>query len=174
MAVWKQRIHKWAKKMAEEYRHQWPTDELPAFSPIALLYAKQHEIPFWEYAALEGDGVIGLSHMKEARKSLTCDVCAYQEPYNAAPRGMAVVIGCVGSCGRKICDDCRVVDEDDPVCQACYDSREAEECDEDETCSRCAKTFRYYLHDYTCDDCSSYFVCKSCEKLMDGCGICGK
>jgi len=46
-----------------------------------------------------------------------------------------------------------------------------EEC---ETCVRCEKSFRYYLHDATCDDCSSYFVCKSCEMLMEGCGICGK
>ena len=43
-----------------------------------------------------------------------------------------------------------------------------------ETCARCEKTFRYYLHDATCDDCSSYFVCKDCEMLMEGCGICGK
>ena len=46
-----------------------------------------------------------------------------------------------------------------------------EEC---ETCARCEKSFRYYLHDATCDDCSSYFVCKDCEMLMEGCGICGK
>ncbi len=54
-----------------------------------------------------------------------------------------------------------------------------EECDwmpegESETCARCEKTFRYYLHDATCDDCSSYFVCKECEMLMEGCGVCGK
>jgi hypothetical protein len=46
--------------------------------------------------------------------------------------------------------------------------------EESEECVRCEKTFRYYLHDATCDDCSSYFVCKDCEMLMEGCGICGK
>jgi len=55
-----------------------------------------------------------------------------------------------------------------------------EKCDwmpdseESETCAQCKKTFRYYLHDATCDDCSSYFVCKDCEMLIEGCGICGK
>ena len=46
--------------------------------------------------------------------------------------------------------------------------------EESEECARCEKTFRYYLHDCTCDDCSSYFVCKDCEYKMEGCGICGK
>jgi hypothetical protein len=44
--------------------------------------------------------------------------------------------------------------------------------EESEECARCKQKFRYYLHDCTCDDCSSYFVCKDCEMLMEG--ICGK
>ena len=88
------------------------------------------------------------------------------------------------------CDTCRAL-----CCRACLDTEKMGRCvlcvgqesnqddeeydwmpdsEESEECVRCEKTFRYYLHDATCDDCSSYFVCKDCEMLMEGCGICGK
>ena len=71
------------------------------------------------------------------------------------------------------CDDCHRNEYPEE-----YEEREGEYDwmpeGESETCARCEKTFRYYLHDATCDDCSSYFVCKDCEMLMEGCGICGK
>ena len=57
------------------------------------------------------------------------------------------------------------------TCDECHRNEYPEES---ETCARCEQSFRYYLHDATCDDCSSYFVCKDCEMLMEGCGICGK
>ena len=56
------------------------------------------------------------------------------------------------------CEDCDLPDEDE----------------ESEECARCKKTFRYNLHDCTCDDCFdfTYFVCKDCEYKIKGCGIC--
>ena len=68
----------------------------------------------------------------------------------------------------KQAKDLMAYEEDDEEYDWMPDSEESEEC------VRCEKTFRYYLHDATCDDCSSYFVCKDCEMLMEGCGICGK
>ena len=65
-------------------------------------------------------------------------------------------------------------DEEDP--DRCVKCDPIPDTEESEECARCKKTFRYYLHDCTCDDCFdyTYFVCKDCEYKMEGCGICGK
>ena len=62
------------------------------------------------------------------------------------------------------------------MCRYYYDRDPIPDTEESEECARCKKTFRYYLHDCTCDDCFdyTYFVCKDCEYKMEGCGICGK
>lgn len=124
----------------------------------------------------------------EEGESETCEVCGFVETPGC---GSDQLVGLCEKCKRHICDHCRATDVlngvevevhevedfgyDAPVCQACYDARDDWMPEgESETCARCEKTFRYYLHDATCDDCSSYFVCKDCEMLMEGCGICGK
>ena len=62
------------------------------------------------------------------------------------------------------------------MCRHYYNRDQIPDTEESEECARCKKTFRYYLHDCTCDDCFdfTYFVCKDCEYKMEGCGICGK
>ena len=66
--------------------------------------------------------------------------------------------------------------EDEDTDEDYYNRDQIPDTEESEECARCKKTFRYYLHDCTCDDCFdfTYFVCKDCEYKMEGCGICGK
>ena len=145
--------------------------DLSRFTFDALEFAFDNELKFWDCEGSGEGGQVTLKDMKALLEACTCAVCGYVESCDCD--GSCIVCDCEGSCGRMICDDCRAEDEDaesdGPICQDCYDAQESEEC------VRCEKTFRYYLHDATCDDCSSYFVCKDCEMLMeDGCGICGK
>ena len=67
-------------------------------------------------------------------------------------------------------------DENEDTDEDYYNRDQIPDTEESEECARCKKTFRYYLHDCTCDDCFdfTYFVCKDCEYKMEGCGICGK
>eukprot|EP00964_Phaeocystis_antarctica_P035939 scaffold20548_cov105-Phaeocystis_antarctica.AAC.1 len=67
-------------------------------------------------------------------------------------------------------------DSDEDTDEDYYNRDQIPDTEESEECARCKKTFRYYLHDCTCDDCFdfTYFVCKDCEYKMKGCGICGK
>jgi hypothetical protein len=182
----KQNFWRWDKKSSldpDDLGGSPESLDLSRFTLWALEFAFYNDLKFWQCEGSGEGGQVTIEDMKAMLKACTCDVCGYVEQTFSWP-----VCDCEGSCGQLICDDCRAVDEDesavidDTICQKCYDGDDDDDeddevladDDEDETCARCEESFRYYLHDATCDDCSSYFVCKDCEMLMEGCGICGK
>jgi len=188
----KENFWRWYKKAGLDPEDVGGSPEslnLSRFTFDALEFAFDNELKFWQCLATGEAGQVTLKDMKAMLEACTCAVCGYVESCDCD--GSCIVFDCEGSCGRMICDNCRAEDEDaeidDFICQDCYDDKAARaedaadekydwmpDSEESEECVRCEKTFRYYLHDATCDDCSSYFVCKDCEMLMEGCGICGK